>query len=279
MPKPETYSVANWSEYQHYKKRRPPWIKFYVALLDSYDYGELSNDAQLLHVQLLLLAAKTDNKIPMDARWIAKKIPARFPLVKIDELLQELIQQGFGRASNLLASCASNTLASDRDRDREETETKAETEAEETREAAVTVQDSEAEPDHRAFDSLDLPEESPSPFFEAGGWATPGMRESLAKAGHSLADGFRVSRGTIQSWWTAQQGKRKHARAVLDAMEAAARAGPETIRNPIAWLNRAVDAKSQAANATDNEQQATRQKEDTAAAAALLFGTSGRGPG
>jgi hypothetical protein len=67
-------AVSKWTRYQHYKTRRPPWIKFYVELVD--DVQNKLNDhpvpTRYLFDRLLLLAAKYDNAIPNDPELIAK---------------------------------------------------------------------------------------------------------------------------------------------------------------------------------------------------------------
>jgi hypothetical protein len=34
-------TIKNWSEFQHYKDRNPPWIKLHRALLDDYAFAAL----------------------------------------------------------------------------------------------------------------------------------------------------------------------------------------------------------------------------------------------
>ena len=72
--------VANWDKFQHYKDRDPKWIKLYRELLDNYEYSHLPDTAKAHLVGVWLLAAKMDNKIPWDAKWIATRIGDR-PLV------------------------------------------------------------------------------------------------------------------------------------------------------------------------------------------------------
>lgn len=69
--------VKNWSEFQHYKDRDPPWIKLHRNLLENYDFSSLS-DVQRGHLILIwLLAARCDNRIPMDPAWIGSRIGAK----------------------------------------------------------------------------------------------------------------------------------------------------------------------------------------------------------
>jgi hypothetical protein len=66
-------AIRNWQRFQHYKDGRPlTWIKLYVALLDDRELRALPPETRLLWDQLLLLAGRTDNRIPSDPRWISE---------------------------------------------------------------------------------------------------------------------------------------------------------------------------------------------------------------
>jgi hypothetical protein len=84
---PQFLRVRNWEHFQHYKDRRPPWIKLHVELTDDYAFASLSDAAKFHLLGIWLLAARTDNKIPNDAGWIAAKIGADKP-VGLDELVR-----------------------------------------------------------------------------------------------------------------------------------------------------------------------------------------------
>lgn len=66
--------IRNWAKYQHYKKRNPAWVKLYSSLLDDYEFGCLQDASKLLAILLILLAARTNNRIPNDPTWIQKKL-------------------------------------------------------------------------------------------------------------------------------------------------------------------------------------------------------------
>lgn len=84
------FKVKNWENFQHYKDRNPPWIKLHNQLLDNYEF-ELLGDSSKGHLLCIwMLASRTQNKMPYDARWIGKKIGASS---KVD--LQALENSGF----------------------------------------------------------------------------------------------------------------------------------------------------------------------------------------
>lgn len=119
------FQVKNWAEFQHYKKRNPPWIKLHRSVLDNPDFSCLQ-DASKLHLILIwLLASQTGNKLPYDEGWLTKKL-----MLQKKILLQPLIDNGFIECVPVvLADCkhdASNLLLSEeKRRDREETDTEA----------------------------------------------------------------------------------------------------------------------------------------------------------
>ena len=71
---PTYLRVTNYERYQHYKNRRPIWIKLYVDLLDDYQLKKQKPHVRLLAMLLLLVAAKQDNRIPHDPEWLAQEL-------------------------------------------------------------------------------------------------------------------------------------------------------------------------------------------------------------
>lgn len=86
-------SVRNWSVYQHYKDRRPIWIKLHVALLDDDEFAGLSVEAKALYPQVLLVAANRDNKIPADSGWLATE--TRIAHRPVKKAMAELLDHGY----------------------------------------------------------------------------------------------------------------------------------------------------------------------------------------
>ena len=54
--------IKNWSKFQHFKDRKPPWIKLYRDILDDINWFELSGDDAKILVQLWLIASEDENK-------------------------------------------------------------------------------------------------------------------------------------------------------------------------------------------------------------------------
>lgn len=109
MTQPKFLAVKNFSKFQHYKDRRPLWIKFYGSILDDYAFVQLP-DATKAHLMLLWQVAATHgNRIPNDPKYIALATKAR-SRVNIAALLSagflvdaDAIEETDDSASNLLA--------------------------------------------------------------------------------------------------------------------------------------------------------------------------------
>src|SRR5579883_1434319 len=66
-------SVKNYDVFQHYKDRRPPWIKLYWKLLDDDKFVMLDLANRGLYCHFLLLASRHENVIPYDLNYIRKQ--------------------------------------------------------------------------------------------------------------------------------------------------------------------------------------------------------------
>ena len=57
--------IKNWSQFQHFKDRKPPWIKLYRDLLDDVDWFELDpKDAKNLVMLWLMASENMDGELP-----------------------------------------------------------------------------------------------------------------------------------------------------------------------------------------------------------------------
>src|SRR6266478_6294957 len=112
--------VKNWSKFQHYKHRRPPWIKLHHELLDDCDFQGLPVASKALAPMLWLLASEnTDGTIRMESKHLAFRL--RMTDSELTDALNPLIQAGFFEdASAALATCLQRATP--------ETETETETE-------------------------------------------------------------------------------------------------------------------------------------------------------
>ena len=56
--------IKNWSKFQHFKDRKPPWVKLYRDLLDDIEWHELDPKAAKVLVMLWLIASEDEGSIP-----------------------------------------------------------------------------------------------------------------------------------------------------------------------------------------------------------------------
>ena len=77
--------VKNWPEFQHYKHRRPPWIKLHKIILDDLDFMRLPDASKALAMLCWLLASESDDgSIPYDGDYLAFRLHSpRFRLAHL----------------------------------------------------------------------------------------------------------------------------------------------------------------------------------------------------
>ena len=59
-----TIKVKDWNKFQHFKDRKPPWIKLYRDLLDDLEWHELDPLAAKALVAIWLIASENDGELP-----------------------------------------------------------------------------------------------------------------------------------------------------------------------------------------------------------------------
>lgn len=105
--------VKNLEKFQHYRNRRPPWIKLHRSVLEDYHFRRLQ-DASKAHLMLLwVVASGCNNVLHDDAQWLQALTGATTP-IDIDELVSAGFLERYGsekrkrRASKPLASRKQN---------------------------------------------------------------------------------------------------------------------------------------------------------------------------
>ena len=79
--------IKNWTKFQHFKDRRPPWVKLYRDILDDLEWHELDPLAAKVLVMLWLIASENDGRIP-DNKTLAFRL--RLTEIKTKEILIKL---------------------------------------------------------------------------------------------------------------------------------------------------------------------------------------------
>lgn len=100
----------NWSEYQHYKDRNPPWIKLHRDLLNDRDFMCLPIASKAI-APLLWLLASEEKSGDFNANVAELAFRLRMTEKEINDGLKPLISKGFFvDASGVLAECLQDAI-------------------------------------------------------------------------------------------------------------------------------------------------------------------------
>lgn len=86
------YKIRNWEKFQHFKDRRPPWVKLYRDILDNADWFYLSPVAAKALVMLWLVASESDGRLP-DIDTLAWRL--RMKNEEMESVIETLIDSEF----------------------------------------------------------------------------------------------------------------------------------------------------------------------------------------
>lgn len=141
----------NWSDFQHYKNRNPPWIRFHKRILDDRVYQQLPIASRALAPMLWLLASESKDPSTGEFDGSPEELVfrLRWPKAEIVEALTPLIHRGFFEvvqdASTVLADGLHDATPEER-RDRGETEAEEIKLSTSLRSVEVGIQNSDPEP-------------------------------------------------------------------------------------------------------------------------------------
>jgi hypothetical protein len=95
--------IKNWSQFQHFKDRRPPWIKLYREILDDIEWHELDARSAKVLVMIWLIASESDGCLP-DTKKLAFRLrmtekDTEASLIKLSHWLEQddisVISEGY----------------------------------------------------------------------------------------------------------------------------------------------------------------------------------------
>ena len=101
--------IPNWDRFQHYKDRRPVWIKLYPELLDDPAYLALPPATRCLLVELWMLYATSRGQVAHLTATLQRRLGHRVFTEQIEAL----------RDAGFIATVASKPLAQRRERERD----------------------------------------------------------------------------------------------------------------------------------------------------------------
>jgi hypothetical protein len=87
-------AVKGWTQFQHYKHRKPPWIRLHRKLIDDIDWHRLPIASRALAPMLWLLASETMNGV-IDGDSDAIAFRLRIASKDFEEALSPLIAGGW----------------------------------------------------------------------------------------------------------------------------------------------------------------------------------------
>lgn len=109
--------VKGWENFQHYKNRRPPWIRLYRDILEDPDFHELDGDDFKALVMIWLIASEDPNlvgELP-DSKKLAFRL--RITEKKLTALLKRLDHWILSDDSDMLADCQQDAIPDQRERE------------------------------------------------------------------------------------------------------------------------------------------------------------------
>ena len=121
--------IKNWSQFQHFKDRRPPWIKLYRDILDDIEWHELDPKSAKVLVMLWLIASESDGVLPD-----VKKLAFRLRMTEKDT------EASLSKLSHWMEQDDIRVISSRHQDDLPETETERETEKKTEAELSVEPQ-------------------------------------------------------------------------------------------------------------------------------------------
>ena len=125
--------IKNWAKHQHFKDRKPPWIKLYRDILDDIEWSELDGDDAKTLVMLWLIASENSGELP-DVKTLAFRLRKSTKDVEkqLSRLSKWLISERYQddiNVSQINSVADIETPLRDRDRDRDRGEKEKETDA------------------------------------------------------------------------------------------------------------------------------------------------------
>jgi hypothetical protein len=184
--------IKNWTKFQHFKDRRPPWVKLYRDILDDLEWHELDPLAAKVLVMLWLIASESDGRIP-DNKTLAFRL--RLTEVKTKEIIIKL--------SHWLEQEDINTISKGYQVDLPERKTETEVETETKREKNATSVACPPDVDQQIWDDWkQLRKAKKAPVTET---VVNSARKEAAKANMEFSDFLSIwcARGSqgLQADW------------------------------------------------------------------------------
>jgi hypothetical protein len=192
--------IKNWSKFQHFKDRRPPWVKLYRDLLDDMEWHDLDPLSSKVLVTLWLLASEDDEQ--------QGKLPNIKTLSWRLRLPQEQVLNCINKLSHWLEQDDINVISSGYQDDLPETETETETERETKKETEI-ISPPEGEldpkiPDCKHSEVISLYHQHLPTLRKVEVWnaARQGyLRQRWREVAEELSKSQAIDSSNVLGWW------------------------------------------------------------------------------
>jgi len=185
-----SYRIRGWSKFQHFKDRRPPWIKLYRDLLDDVDWHELDGDSAKALISIWLIASENDGHLP-DIKKLAFRL----------RMSEKACLSSCSKLSHYLEQVDIEPISSRHQVGSPETETETETEGETE---AQGRGDAAAPPAARASRSGPKGSRWPSDAVVSEDWIVAG--ESYREVANMPPIDLRAEALKFQNYWSSKSG-------------------------------------------------------------------------
>lgn len=197
--------IKNWKKHQHFKDRKPPWIKLYRDLLDDIEWHELEPKAAKALVMLWLIASENDGELP-DIKRLAFRL--RMTENEANSICSKL--------SQWLEHDDINVISERYQSDSVETETEGETKKEKETKRSAALAPPDGVSSSVWSDFLAVRKAKKAPMTLA---ALEGIQREAEKAGWKLEDALKecCTRGwqSFKADWVASKPQ-THAQVAAD---------------------------------------------------------------
>jgi len=188
--------IKNWSKFQHFKDRRPPWVKLYRDLLDDMEWHDLDPLSSKVLVTLWLLASEDDEQ--------QGKLPNIKTLSWRLRLPQEQVLNCINKLSHWLERDDINLISSGYQDDLPETETERETKKETEIISPPTGEPESKIPDCKHTEVISLYHQHLPTLRKVEVWnaARQGyLRQRWREVAEELSKSTEIDSSDVLGWW------------------------------------------------------------------------------
>lgn len=186
------YRIPEWSSFQSYKDRSPPWIRLHKRLLDNYKFHSMTAEARALLPMLWLIASEDENPVTGLLRIGYEEIAFRLRMDKkiVKTTISELVACGFlideTEQKNETETTSYETVTKTLRNCHSETETETETEYTPARGKKITKPDDVSDQTWK-----DFTEHRKAKRAKVTQTALDGIRREADKAGWLMDDALK----------------------------------------------------------------------------------------